>query len=39
LGAVGVGIGAGLYGYAGDPCDYGGPYYGTPNCGSTYNSW
>ena len=41
LGAVavgaGVGLGLGLGGlheYAGYLCDYGGPYYGTPYCGT-----
>ena len=43
-GAVGVGVGVGLrlggpYGYAGDPCDYGSPYYGTPYCDTSYNGW
>ena len=36
LGAAGVGVGVGLYGYAGDICDYGGLYYGTSYCGGPY---
>ena len=39
LGLGAVGISAGLYGYAGNSCDFGGPYYDTPYCGSAYNSW
>jgi hypothetical protein len=36
LGAAGIGAGVGLYGYDGDICDYGGPYYGTSYCVSPY---
>jgi uncharacterized membrane protein YgcG len=39
LGAGGVGIGVGLYGYAGNICEYGGSYYGTPYCADAYNNW
>ena len=32
---VGLGLGlGGLHEYAGYLCDYGGPYYGTPYCGT-----